>query len=96
MRGYVGDMSHLPTEQQPTVENLLRHHKAFGLDNRTNTYRGVVQPYKTYKALSTDGLVEVGRAYLSEEAFVFLLGGLGYPGFEEAARTDWAKAREET
>jgi len=94
MQGYVGDASHLPEAQKPNVENLLRHYNAYGLDNRTNTYRGVVQPYKSYKALSKDALVEVARAYLSEDAYAFLIESIGYGSFKDAARADHAAMRE--
>lgn len=91
--GYVGDASHLPKTQQPTSENLLRHFKKYGLDNTHQKHNNV---YRSYKALSTDALVEVARAYLAEDAFVFLVGAIGFASWEEAARNDWSDSRSTT
>jgi len=94
MQGYVGDS--WPSDYNPTAENLIRHYKAHGLDRaKRETHRGTLQPYKTYKALSTDSLIEVARVYLSEDAFAFVVGSVGYSHFEESARSDWNRVRED-
>lgn len=80
----------------PTVENLLRHYRAYGLDNQ-HKGNNVGKPvrYATYKQFRNDSLVEVGRANLAEDAYAFLIESLGHPTWADAARADWVKVREE-
>lgn len=80
----------------PTVENLLRHYRAYGLDaqHKGNNVGKPVR-YATYKQFRNDSLVEVGRANLSEDAYAFLVDALGHPSWTDAARADWRKVREE-
>ena len=95
MKGYTSEriMTEAP-EALPTVQNLYAHYKAYGLDARNK--KGVSVRYTAYGPFSKDALVEVGRARLSEDAFVQLIGLLGYDEFIDKARADWAKVREET
>jgi hypothetical protein len=86
----------LPEQWQPTLDNLLKHVKKFGLDNRhEKSYRGRPIRYKNYKALSNDAAVMTARAYLGEESYVFFIEGVGYPEFREEARSHWAEVRGE-
>ena len=72
-----------------TVENLMRHYKAYGLDNSKTGYKRSKQTYKTYSSLRADALVHVGRSGLGLEAYLQLLDLVGYGSWATAATADW-------
>ena len=77
-------------EVQPvTVENLMRHYKAYGLDNSKTGYRGASQTYKGYSSLRADALIHVARSGLGLDAYLQLLDLVGYGSWAIAATVDW-------
>lgn len=72
-----------------TVDSLVRHYKAYGLENAHAGYKGRPAPYKTYKAARRDALVHTARTFLTEDAYVQLLTLVGLDGYEAEARADW-------
>lgn len=78
----------------PTLEDLLNHERKFGLDLGVG-WRGAEKRYGSYKTLSQDPLVEVGRTYLNQENYVALIEGIGYGQWREQAAADWEAFREE-
>jgi hypothetical protein len=77
-----------------TVANLLTHFRKFGLDNANTGYKGKAETYAGYSTLRADALVHVARTFLTEDAYVQLLEGIGYGRFEDAARADWRALHE--
>jgi len=71
-----------------TVEALVQHFKAFGMENAHAGYKGRPKPYTTYTAARRDALVHVARTFLTESAYLQLLD-LGLGGWEKQAREDW-------
>jgi hypothetical protein len=90
----------LPGAPRPTLDALVRHADKFGLDNVGQVFKGGRYEhgqvrYSSYKKLRSDSLVEVGRAYLTEENYVALVEALSYGSHREDAREDWNDERRE-
>ena len=82
-------------EGKPSLENLIAHYRKFGLDREAKGYHtGKEKSYTTYKALRTDSLVEVGRAYLGEDAYLTLVELVGSPSWRKDALADWEDERK--
>ena len=94
MKGLVSaTISTQAPEAKPTIENLVKHVRTFGLSSRNGN--GKETRYTAYSKFRNDAAVEVARAYLGEDAFVQFVGLIGYSEFQDNARADWAKVREE-
>lgn len=78
----------------PTLPNLVRHIDHYGLSNKFAGHRGRTKVYKGYKAFAKDPAIEVGLAYLSEEAYAQLVERYGERGWVSDARADWNGQRE--
>lgn len=78
-----------------TADKLIKHGLQYGLDNAHTGYRGAEKPYKGYKSLRQDSLIEVARAYLNVENFVRVLAELGYWQWAKQARAEYAEATAE-
>lgn len=78
-----------------TADALIRHGKAYGLDNEHTGYKGSKKEYKGYKSLRGDSLIEVARAYLNVENFVYVLAELGYWKWAKQARAEYEEATAE-
>lgn len=72
-----------------TVDSLVRHYKAHGLENAHAGYKGREKPYTTYSQARKDALVHVARTFLTEDAYVQLLDLVKLGGWEREAREDW-------
>ncbi len=72
-----------------TVEALMRHFKAYGLDNSHTGYRKAAERYTNYKGLREDSMAHVARSFLTKAAYVMLLEAIGYPGYRAEAEADW-------
>lgn len=95
MKGLVtATISTQAPEAQPTIGNLVKHVERYGLSARDGKGRPMM--YSTYAKFRNDAAVEVGRAYLGEDAFVQYVSLIGYPEWQDNARDDWAKVREDS
>jgi len=74
-----------------TMESLLVHVKAHGLESKHQGYKDRELIYKTYAQARKDAVIHTARTYLTEPAYVDFLRTVGYPGWEAQAREDWRK-----
>ena len=72
-----------------TYDDLLKHARAYGLDNEHTGYRNSKQEYRGYRSLRSDTLLQVARVYLSQEEYVQLVRSLGFGRWAEDARQDY-------
>ena len=78
----------------PTLPNLVRHVRRYGLSNKHQGYRGREKTYRNYKQFAKDPAAEVALAYLSEEAYGQFVELFGPPGTVEAGIADHRAQRE--
>lgn len=78
-----------------TVAALLGHYRKYGLDNAHSGYRGKEERYTSYKKAREDALLHVARTFLTERAYIQVLEGCGYHGWEAEAAADWRKLHEQ-
>jgi hypothetical protein len=78
---------------EPTLPNLVKHVKAYGLSNKRAGYRGREKTYTTYKAFAKDPAAEVALAFLSEAAYVQFVEMFGERAWVAAAKDDHAGQR---
>ena len=90
-RARIGDVERVTTA---TMDELLRHVRKYGLDNRASGYRGKPQRYKNYAALAKDTAVEVAFDSFTEDTYAQFIEGIGYGQFADDARTDWIAAND--
>lgn len=92
MLGYHPLPLNVPEELQdqltPTLPNIVRHVKRYGLSNKHQGYRGGEKTYRNYKQFAKDPAAEVALAFLSEDAYAQFVDLFGPPGTVEAARED--------
>lgn len=74
-----------------TVDSLLLHYRKYGLDNAHTGYKGKPEKYTNYTNARADSLLHVARTFLTEAAYIQVLEGCGYHGWNKAASEDWRR-----
>jgi hypothetical protein len=81
---------------EASLENIVKHVKRYGLDNKHTGYRGREKPYKNYKAFAKDSAAKAARDNLSEDGYAQFVELYAPSGSDEAARQDYRAQREGT
>jgi hypothetical protein len=78
----------------PTLANIVKHVKRYGLDNKHTGYRGREKTYKNYKQFAKDSAAKAVRDNCDEKAYAQFTDFYGPPGTVEAAIEDYRAQRE--